>query len=148
MSISIKSNKIYSVFILLLFFFLAIASGEDESEDEVADKLKTEKAIKVTSVQIYQDYDENEVSADNRYKDKVVEIKGTVINIRKDFSDNIVVTLNGLVDNEYEIVGVACTFSKSHNNETSGLSKGDKIVVRGLCKGKIMGPRISGCSLL
>jgi hypothetical protein len=144
----IKNNLFYSIMLLGVFFVLAVASGEEETEKEVVEKLETEEAIQISSTQIYKDYDDNEVAADNKYKDKVVEVKGKIIDISKDFSDDIVIKLNGLINNEYEIVGVRCTFSKSHNSEAASLSKGQIITIRGKCDGKLMGPDISGCSLV
>jgi len=144
----IKNNLFYSIMLLGVFFVLALASGEEETEKEVVEKLETEEAIQISSTQIYKDYDDNEVAADNKYKDKVVEVKGKIIDISKDYSDDIVIKLNGLIDNEYEIVGVSCTFSKSHNSEAASLSKGQIITIRGKCDGKLMGPDISGCSLV
>ena len=72
----IKSNLFYSVMVLGTFFVLAVASGEEATEKEVVEKLETEEAIQISSTQIYKDYDDNEVAADNKYKDKVVEVKG------------------------------------------------------------------------
>ena len=152
----IKSNLFYSVMVLGTFFVLAVASGEEATEKEVVEKLETEEphdlleetAIQISSTQIYKDYDDNEVAADNKYKDKVVEVKGKIFDISKDFSDDIVVKLNGLTDNKYEIVGVSCTFDKSHNSEAASLSKGQIITIRGNCDGYMMGPNISGCSLV
>ena len=144
----IKNNLFYSIMLLGVFFFFAVASGEEETEKEVVEKLETEEAIQISSTQIYKDYDDNEVAADNKYKDKVVEVKGKIIDISKNFSDDIVIKLNGLINNEYEIVGVGCTFSKSHNSEAASLSKGQIITIRGKCDGKLMGPDISGCSLV
>lgn len=144
----IKNNLFYSLLILGVFFVLAVASGEEETEKEVAEKLETEEAIQISSTQIYKDYDDNEVAADNKYKGKVVEVKGKIIGISKNFSDDIVIKLNGLINNEYEIVGVGCTFSKSHSSEAASLNKGQIITIRGICDGKLMGPNISGCSLV
>ena len=144
----IKNNLFYSIMLLGVFFVLAVASGEEETEKEVVEKLETEEAIQISSTQIYKDYDDNEVAADNKYKDKVVEVKGKIIDISKNFSDDIVIKLNGLINNVYEIVGVGCTFSKSHNSEAASLSKGQIITIRGKCDGKLMGPDISGCSLV
>jgi len=148
--------------VLGTFFVLAVASGEEATEKEVVErleteeatekevveKLETEEAIQISSTHIYKDYDDNEVAADNKYKDKVVEVKGKIFDISKDFSDDIVVKLNGLTDNKYEIVGVSCTFDKSHNSEAASLSKGQIITIRGNCDGYMMGPNISGCSLV
>ena len=75
----IKNNLFYSLLILGVFFVLAVASGEEETEKEVAEKLETEEAIQISSTQIYKDYDDNEVAADNKYKGKGIAYEGEFI---------------------------------------------------------------------
>src|SRR6267143_79813 len=48
---------------------------------------------KTTAQQLFADYEANEVAADEKIKDKVIEISGTVESIRKDLTDSIVISL-------------------------------------------------------
>lgn len=62
-------------------------------------------AITVTAEQYNKDYQANEVTADNKYKDKTIEITGKVKSIDKDFADKVYITLSP-GDNDDEDLGV------------------------------------------
>lgn len=142
-------NFLLSTAILAIFVLIATATGQEEAEKKVAEQIKNEPAMQVTSVDLYEAYEANEVSADKKYKEKTLEVSGKVIDIRKNSIDEseIIVTLNGLIDNEYEIMGISCYFDASHTDETATLSKGQNIKILGLCDGKLMGVNLKGCSI-
>lgn len=142
-------NSLVSAAIIGTFVFMAAASGQDEVEKKVAEQTKKEPALQVSSVELYEAYEANEVSADKKYKNKTLEVSGKVIDINKNSIDEseIIVKLNGLVDNEYEIMGISCYFDASHTDEAANLSKGQKITILGLCDGNLMGVNLKGCSI-
>lgn len=87
--------------------------------------------IETTPQEICSEYEDNEVSADNKYKGKKVAITGTIERIIKSgFSDDPIIVFKGTF-----IKDVKFYFSKDSNNEISNLSKGDKITIVGTCKG-------------
>jgi len=87
--------------------------------------------IETTPQEICSEYEDNEVSADNKYKGKKVAITGTIERIIKSgFSDDPIIVFKGTF-----IKDVRFYFSKDSNNEISNLSKGDKITIVGTCKG-------------
>ena len=87
--------------------------------------------IETTPQEICGEYEDNEVSADNKYKGKKVAITGTIERIIKSgFSDDPIIVFKGTF-----IKDVKFYFSKDSNNEISNLSKGDKITIVGTCKG-------------
>ena len=87
--------------------------------------------IETTPQEICGEYEDNEVSADNKYKGKKVAITGTIERIIKSgFSDDPIIVFKGTF-----IKDVRFYFSKDSNNEISNLSKGDKITIVGTCKG-------------
>ena len=145
----IKSTLL-STLLLSSFFYMAVASGQEEEEDKVDEKLKTEKPIIVSSNELYEIYESNEIAADEKFKDKVVQVNGKIFDISKNpmDEDEIIVKLNGLIDNEYEIMGVSFYFDKTHSSEVATLSKGDEITIKGLCKGYSIGVTVEGCSLV
>jgi hypothetical protein len=145
-------------FLVIYFLFLkndkndssAVKSEElTKTENKAAEQKENVPTLSVTSTDLYQAYEANEVSADNTYKGKKLEITGKVISIQKNPIDEneIIVKLNGLKDNEYEIMGVSCHFDGSNTNETAKLSKGEKITIIGLCDGSLMGVKLKECSL-
>ena len=91
--------------------------------------------IETTPQEICSEYEDNEVSADNKYKGKKVAITGTIERIIKSgFSDDPIIVFKGTF-----IKDVRFYFSKDSNNEISNLSKEDKITIVGTCKGMTLG---------
>ena len=78
----IKSTLL-STLLLSSFFYMAVASGQEEEEDKVDEKLKTEKPIIVSSNELYEIYESNEIAADEKFKDKVVQVNGKIFDISK-----------------------------------------------------------------
>ena len=149
----IKSTLL-STLLLSSFFYLAVASGQDKKqdkeEDKVEEKLKTEKAIIVSSNELFEKYQSNEVAADEKFKGKVIQVNGKILDISKNIidEDEIIVKLNGLIDNEFDMLGVNFYFDKKHSSEVATLSKGVEITIKGICKGKTIVVSVEGCSLV
>lgn len=149
-----KLNVLRNLSILLLFMGIAIASGEEQedAEKKVDELSKSEQEVPLTvsSVELYEAYQENEISADEKYKDHVVQVAGKVIDIRKNSIDEneLIVKLNGLVDNEYEIMGISFYFDGKHASEIAKLKKGSTVTIQGLCSGSTMGVNVKGCTLV
>jgi len=136
-----KIRHLLSATAVAVFFVLAIASSDDKAtETEIS---ANTPEISISAQQLYQEYDENEVAADLKYKDKVLLVSGTVDEIAKDITDNIYVTLKG-----DEFIGDAqCFFADNHTDEAAQLKKGMKITIKGMCDGKMMNILLRGCSL-
>lgn len=134
--------------ILLLLIIIAM-SGNDDAETSSTSALTeaTEPAkppVEVTSRQLANDFDDNEVAAKAKYDDNTLVVTGTVQSIALDFMDDPVVMLDGL--NQFSNVHVS--FGKSHVEQTSALKKGQKVTVT--CKkiGEALGsPMLSKCEI-
>ena len=98
---------------------------------------KSEDAIKVDASNLYDEYKDNEVAADAKYKGKVVEVSGEIDHISSSFGKSSV-TLGGML-------GATCYFSKSEEGVLASLSKGQVITVRGTVDGKLMGVNLKNC---
>lgn len=124
----------------LSFVLMIIGSSDDNAaiENEISDQMP---AIEVSAKKLYSDYDANGVSADMKYKGKVLSVTGKVNNIDKDIMDEIYVTLKG--DEYYG--DIQCFFSESHVQEAANLSKGQTITVKGICDGQMMNVILKGC---
>ncbi len=97
----------------------------------------------VECYQLYRDYKNNEVRADNVYRGKVFTFKGRIGAIEKDFADNPYVTI--YMDSD-GFSGLHCFFS--NGNDLVNLNKGDIVSIKGTCYGMIMGDIIfKKCSI-
>lgn len=56
---------------------------DEEKKQQEEKELREGKAVTVTAVQLYKDFDENPLSADTKYKNKVVEVTGEVARVEK-----------------------------------------------------------------
>jgi hypothetical protein len=101
-------------------------------------------ATPVTALQLYNDYQANEVSADNKYKGKSLMVSGTVSSIDKDFLDNIVVSLK--TPNEF--MDVKARVDDDQKSKAASLSKGQDIKVLCTGSGMIIGsPQLEDCTI-
>ena len=99
----------------------------------------SQAAIKVDATTLIEDYRNNEVAADAKYKGKEVEVIGEVERVSSNFG-KVSVTLGGMV-------GVACYFSKANEAEAGSLSKGQTVSILGMVDGKMMGVNLKECKL-
>jgi len=97
----------------------------------------------ITARKLYQEYDENAVAADLKFKGKTIKVTGTVENIDTDIMDDIYVSLEG--DGYFGTV--QCYISDSSINRAAALSKGSTVTIRGRCDGHFMGPILKNCTI-
>ncbi len=86
---------------------------------------------KISAMDLYQEYKDNEVKADNKYKKETLEITGTINNIGKDIVNSIYITLNV---GEY-LSSVQCYFKDSESESVANLTKGQEVTIIGRCDG-------------
>lgn len=103
---------------LLVFIFLTGCANKAPKTDE--------DYISVSATEFIAAYSDNEVAADNKYKDKWLAITGTVESISKDQSDKSYVALSG---NGYR--NVRCYLAKNVLDSVATLKKGDIITMKG-----------------
>jgi len=98
----------------------------------------------VSSVELARAYNANEVSAQNTYGGKTLDVTGTIVGVKLDLFNNPVVEMEGV----NEFLPVQATFDQSYSQKVSALSKGQEITVR--CTEiteVISAPMLSECSL-
>jgi hypothetical protein len=109
---------------------------EDEAKRKAAEKeFREGKATTVTAQQLDKDYDENAVSADRKYKDKVLEISGKVARVNRDRFGKSWVEFD--VDESTAII--KCEFGRDSQDDLAKVDVKKNVVIRGKCKGKTVG---------
>lgn len=121
-------------------------AGQPVKDQTEKPKAVEESVIKVTALQLYADYEANEVAADAKYKNKIVEVSGVINNIGKDIMDTPYVSLNS--DPKTTIFTVQCMFPKSGQEQLTALSKDSDIVLKGKVSGKMGNIIINECSIV
>ena len=136
------------VAVLIAFGFIGAmfsddsTSGTTTSMDTAETSEVAETAVPVTSQQLFNAYDNNEMSADKQYKDKLLLIEGTVASIDSGLTDNAQVQL--ATSNDF--MSVTATGDEAFDNAAASLSKGQTISV--LCRGEgevIGSPMVGDC---
>ncbi|HSG30894.1 MAG TPA: hypothetical protein VLB82_05045 [Thermodesulfobacteriota bacterium] len=121
----ILKKHISSLTVLIIFSILAIGTTDTDVDTK---KVQSQSpAYTLTANQLYNEYKNNEVAADSKYKGKIVVVSGTVQDIGKDIMNEayIVIGGTGLLD------GVQCMFTKGQQSSVAKLSKGQQVKVKG-----------------
>jgi hypothetical protein len=83
------------------------------------------------------EYDENEETANAKYLDKIIELKGKVREISEDGTGIIILETGN------PMTGIQCEFQNPE--DILNLQTGMQITVRGICAGKLMDVVLSRC---
>lgn len=132
--------------IIIIFFVIIAMLPKSSARVEDEKKIVTQKAkakanpINVTAPQLVQEYKDNEVRADNKYKGKWLKVSGTVSKIGKDILNKPFITISS--GEKYGISSVQCYFK---NTDLSQLNIGDGVSVTGKCEGKMMNILLRDC---
>jgi hypothetical protein len=152
-------NKILSIwvvcglFILIMYVFAKNEKDENKiqnQENKIDEMIPQNKQggqqpyIEVTASKLIKSYKENEISADENYKNRWVKMSGYIESINKDFRDNpYMVITNG---DPYSIINVHCDFIDA--STLRHLKSGNKTTVFGKVRGlTLMSVFLDDCGL-
>lgn len=127
---------------ILVLIILGVIFGENETQENPAkngstsntaqsgEKSSSKKVevIETTAIKLFKEYEQNEISADNKYKGKFVKVTGQIDDIGKDLFDDMYITLKG---SEF-FGGVQVYFDDADGNVVASLTKNTRITV--VCK--------------
>ncbi len=94
-----------------------------------------ESPIKITTTDLYNAYQNNAVSAEEKYQGKYLELKGTVNMIDKDLLGSKYVALK--TTNMFNFI--QCIIADSEKEKISGLNKGQTVTLQGKVRGQVLG---------
>ena len=125
------------IYVLVAFSAVGTLTGSKNSGTSATAAQQTAPepaAIVVTSDKLASDYKDNQVAADAKYKDKIVEVTGTVDSIGKDVTDSSYVTFEG--ESHYSVINkIQAYFSKANESSLIDVKKGQKLTLRGRVEG-------------
>jgi hypothetical protein len=87
----------------------------------------TEQSIKVSSIELFKAFENNEMEANKLYLDKVLEVGGKITEVSANQNGMPVLAL----ETENILFGVRCTMS----NTTSDVEVGETVTIKGICTG-------------
>lgn len=126
----------------------AYAISEDQKLSETIKKHIiniVNKYIAVQAKELYECFEANEVSAEDKYKDKDIYIKGIIASITTNASGNPVVALR---TGKNTFSKVHCIFPKDARSLVGKLKKGESVIINGNCSGMSLGEIfITNCNI-
>lgn len=139
-----KSSKIILVVIAIMLVVGFI--GYKMWNKPFTDSLSGD-AIKVTAVQLFNDFTANETAAQKKYVpikvgDKKIQVTGAIKEIGRNEGGELFYTLK----TTDELFGVKCVMEEGE--EVQGAKVGDNITVRGFCDGYNMDVIVNRCKIV
>ncbi len=116
------------------------------SRDRAAVDAKIERGaveIETTADELVSTYKANEVRADERFRRRIVAVRGKISGVKKGLGDSPYVTLAGGAG----IVGVQCAFDSARSEELAALNVGDVTTIVGECHGLFGNVHLRRCAL-
>jgi tetratricopeptide (TPR) repeat protein len=118
---------------------------EQETREDEAKK-RAREAIHVSAEDLIAQYKANEVSADQAYKGRWLEVRGTVDKVGKDLLDTMYVTLKS--GQQFDFVSVQCFFEKEWENALASVKPNYIYKIRGQCDGKFANVLLRKCEFV
>lgn len=113
-----------------------------EQKDEVKEEPK-EEVIVVSAEELAKAFEDNEISANKQYKDKMLEISGTISDIGEMLGSTYI-TLEA--EEDFAITQTQCFFKDEEQiDKIAELSKGEKVTLIGKCEGKSLNVSVKDC---
>jgi len=104
------------------------------------------RAIPVTVATLLEDYKGNEITGDEKYAGKQLELSGKVARVVKGTGSTIGVFLKG--DGEDDFEEIFCEFDKTAQNALKSFTVGKSVKVQGTCEGRKNGVvTLTNCSI-
>ncbi len=124
-----------AIIIAVLTYLWTFRKAEPSVSSQKAD-------FEISAPELLQRFEDDEVSANETFVDKVVIVKGLVDDVSEDS-----LTLTVYLKEMNAISGVLCSFDKSVLNRED-IDKGDEVRIKGICSGYLLDVILNRCSLL
>jgi hypothetical protein len=136
--------------IVVLILFMLLGSGSSNKntnnvQQSQNNTVQEEQYIKITASELLSEYKANQVAADDKYKNKIIEVSGTINSIGKDILDTPYVTIGGSSD---VFTNIQCMFAKDDQSQLINLQKDTKITLKGKVSGYMMNLLLNNCSIV
>ena len=98
------------------------------------DMERAEADMAIQASELYDAFEQDENAANERYLDKVVQVKGKVKSVSKADDGSVSLTLESGSD----MFGVICEFDKLTEHAETTFETGQEVTLKGICTGKLM----------
>jgi len=123
-----------------------VASVNKNEEKPAEPAAKAAPQVTVTGAVISKDYSENEVSADEKYKGKLIELSGKVYSVDNGTFDNEIIIK--LSDGKYDMSGAMCYMKDTEKSKVLAFKKGQQVTLIGTGNSATIGsPMLKDCTV-
>lgn len=132
-------------FFLFIIVIAAISGpSEDSGSPSSPNTPKAEEYVEVTATDLYNEYQENRLVADDKYDGKILRVSGSISNIGKDILDNPYITLG-----TGELIGeIQCMLTGDSVERAKTLQDGQSVVVQGKNSGIVANVVLRNCEII
>lgn len=129
------------VFFIVLMVIAINSPGINNAKAATDNVANAEPDVIISAAKLVLEYENNEVAAQQKYENKIVQINGVIEDIGLDIMDKSYIVLSS--GKEMSITGVQCYF---HNKDAvAKLSKGQIVTVQGKVEGKMGNVLVKQC---
>lgn len=132
------------IIIIVIIGVIAGSQGGDSSMKQTSTSTDQQKQEKITEVDytiLHQEYMDNPIAADAKYKGKILQLTGKVENIDREIAGNTYITFN--IGGQYSLENVRITFKKSEETKVAQLKKGQTVTIKGKCTGTLLSTTVA-----
>jgi hypothetical protein len=133
-----KMNIIIGIIFIVVFSVTIAVYLYQKPVDRV---VSDEADFEVTAVELFTAFDENEASANEKYVNKVITVRGVI----EDISASDSLGLNIILASGSPMFGVSCQLPDV--DESIPLKAGGEVTITGLCTGKLMDVVLVRCRI-
>ncbi len=126
-----------------LLFFIIVLSFRTTDQQTVEPEQKPE--FRTSATFLYQTFRTDRMVADQKYRDKVIQVSGQVSRIEQDDAGQVALILQG---DPSRLSGVECLVHQSRIADLRQLQSGQRVIVKGYAAGKKVHVRLKGCLLV
>lgn len=87
--------------------------------------------FKITSTELFSEFETNETASNEKYLDKAIEVTGTIQSVTSD-ENGLSVFLDGGM-----MFGIKCEYDPNAEHKRTNFKKGESITVKGVCTGML-----------
>lgn len=126
------------VIVVLVIAAIGAGSSSENNNANTAVEQKQEEIMEVDYNTLYQEYMDNPISADAKYKNKTLKLTGIVGSIDREIDQRTYITFDiGPLEN------IRITFKKSEESKVATLSKGQTVMIKGKCAGTLLNTTVA-----
>lgn len=121
--------------VILISMLLVAALGTWQAINEYnrknVDISKTKADVKISAIDLINEYEANDSLANQKYLGKIIELTGHVRQLQNDSEGNYTIVLG----EQGNLSSVRCTMDTTYNTDAAAVEKGSSVTIRGLCTG-------------